>query len=358
MLFKGVPALRNLIIASTIGMVLILVLACSVGTPAATTPDTLPTSAGSDGLPTSLASHTPGATEPITSPTQTNSGQSESTDPQVRRLTPDCLDADGIGEIRAEYAANHLRAKETYIGERVCLRGTLSGFSRTGDGVGATVGDEARFSLDMERQLGTGRRDDDYEAWDAWVMASSVGDTIEAECEIMRFTPTEQSPKRTPGIPLFTDCQLFVRGEVWRPPTPTPLPCEATELGDPSFEWIRIDCPAGKVTVGRGGYDVSEEFDFLSDGDSTSIALRLTAPGEFATDDDYKHRTEWRRWVEEPQGQRGAKELWEAPPDIAALIISRWRQGAVDEMSVSFGECCSVDMHFRLSELWDEKYAE
>ncbi len=36
----------------------------------------------------------------------------------------------------------------------------------------------------------------------------------------------------------------------------------------------------------------------------------------------------------------------------------RWREGAVDEMSISFGECCGVDMHFRLSELWDEKYAQ
>ena len=301
-----------------------------------------------------------------------DSGQSESTDvpAQVQEPTPGCRDADGIPP--PGYTANHMRAQETFIGERVCLRGTISGFyeSNRGVEVGIAVGEDADFRLARITRDSLSWADGermDSEEWRAWVL-SELGDTIEAECKIWKFTPTGQAPKRTPGIPMFIDCQRVVGGVTWAPPTSTPLPtptpapafqaprftgpCVSAELGDPFYEWLVIDCPAGKVTLGRGNYHnergvllflhwratiVSFYFRSLR---KTNLKWALGATGRGTT------------------GREGAKEIWDAPSDVAANFISQWRSGQAVELSTSFGECCSLDTWFDLSQPWDAEDAE
>ena len=153
-------------------------------------------------------------------------GTSRPTEVLVSTKMLDCIGADGIRKIRAEYAANHIQAEETYIGQRVCLRGTISGFfedERIG-GVGAKVGDDADFSLrhiNSDNRSGpletAGEELNSWHVWRAWMMESNVGDAVEAECRIKTFAPTKQDPKRTRGTPLFDDCQRVVDGVLWTP---------------------------------------------------------------------------------------------------------------------------------------------
>ena len=192
---------------------------------------------------------------------------------------------------------------------------------RRGDSLvgGATVGEDVTFGLQyIDHEDPSAAQETAHkrrESWRAWIVASSVGEAIDAECELETFTPTRQDPKKTPGIPRFTDCQQVVEGVLWTPPVPTPVlfPCVATELGEPDCQWLEIDCPAGRVVLGRGNYrNESDEFQLVSEGDSTVIAFYLHSDWDLS-DDLYEHHAPWRRWVEEPQGGRGAKEMWEAP---------------------------------------------
>ena len=323
---------------------LALAIACSAGTPLASGPSTLSTPVASG--PSSLSSPSPLASSPA--PTQM----------QPQEQTSSCLGADGIREIRAEYAANPIRAQETYIGQRLCLRGTISSFNEVEHSnedvnyikVNAAIGDEARFSVGPPRQDqrwpdGLTRR-----GWRAWILTTNVGDVVEADCwiEALKSSPRE-NPKRTPGTPLFRDCRLLIAGGLWTPPpdpTPTPIPCIKAEFGDRSEEqWLTIDCPAGKVTVGLPSY-LDE---LLSFGDSVIIAFYFDVYRDgVSSRDSYDHSSPWKRRVEAPQGERGATEIWEAPPDIAAIFISLLRRSGVEAVSLAIGECCSEDVHFLL----------
>ena len=273
-----------------------------------------------------------------------------------------------------------MRAQETFIGERVCLRGTISGFyeSNRGVEVGIAVGEDADFRLARITRDSLSWADGermDSEEWRAWVLSRSMGDTIEAECKIWKFTPTGQAPKRTPGIPMFIDCQRVVGGVTWAPPTSTPLPtptpapafhrplrftgpCVSAELGDPFYEWLVIDCPAGKVTLGRGNYhNESEEFYFFSTGESTIVSFYFRSAEEDQSNERYAYHSPWERRVEGPQGGRARKKYGMLPLIVAANFISQWRSGQAVELSISFGECCSLDTWFDLSQPWDAEDA-
>ena len=318
---------------------LALAIACSAGTPLASGPSTLSTPVASN--PPSLSSPSPLASSPA--PTQM----------QSQEQTSSCLGADGIREIRAEYAANPIRAQETYVGQRWCLRGTISSFNEGGNysTVNAAIGDEAQFLVGPPRRRQRSPLDSTLRGWRAWILTTNVGDVVEADCYLsaLNSSPGEY-PKRTPGTPLFLGCQLLIAGVLWTPPTPTPaptptpIPCIKAEFGDRSDDWLTIDCPAGKVTVGLAYRD-----ELLSDGDSVIIAFYFDAGDEDGySDDSYDHSSPWKRRVEAPQSERGATEIWEAPPDIAAIFISQLRRSGVLSVSLAIRECCSEDVHFLL----------
>ena len=116
------------------------------------------------------------------------------------RATRDCIDADGMDKMRAEYRENKNRANQKYVGQRICLRGTVSGFSESTSVsyVNATIGDmvglaQVKFDIGHSKGSAGGRE------WQAWMMSKSVGDTVEAECMVQQFWP--------PDIPTFWDCR-------------------------------------------------------------------------------------------------------------------------------------------------------
>ena len=270
----------------------------------------------------------------------------------------DCIDASSIREMRAEYAANRLRTEKTYMGQLVCVEGKISKFrkGRISDFVEATVG-EASYVIrfyDQDQRLrdkiaaggmaGAGR------SWQEWVLASNVGDTVEAECRIGGFTNANG-----PVVPLFESCLLMVAGAVWAgptltpSPTPTPVPCTATGLNDPNHgRWLNIDCPSGKVTIGIVDHqDDSDEFQSLSRGDSAMVSFYFRAPDE--SQGEFSKERGWKQWLEEPQGVEGVTLVWEAPPDVAATIIAGWRRGTAEELVILVGgPCCNLDLFIDL----------
>ena len=274
-------------------------------------------------------------------------------------MNPDCIGADGIKEIRAEYAANRLRAEETYIGERMCLKGTISGFgeSKLFIRVVVKVGEEVRFYLShrdpkrySSRSEATEKQKQTWPGWREWMMSSSVGDTIEAECKLYTFTPTKEDPRRERGIPLFSSCKRVVDGAIWTPSTPTPvppptlLPCRVFEYSDSTWSF-EIDCPAGKVFLGRTRpIDGSGQFDFLSDGDSATIFVEYHSDSYEIQSSRFidEHPTTWSRWVERDPTGDSVGEMWEAPQDLADEIISYWRRGEIYAIQVAV-ECCRRD---------------
>ena len=135
---------------------------------------------------------------------QNGTGQLSTTDALDPEQTLRCRGVDAIQEIRAEFAANHIRAKETYVGQQMCLSGTIRNFAER-IAIYVDVGDEATFTLRPVNEDEWSRR-----AWRAWMLESSVGDIVEAECRLDAFTPTNRNSTR--GIPLFTDCQRVVGG--------------------------------------------------------------------------------------------------------------------------------------------------
>ena len=48
--------------------------------------------------------------------------------------------------------------------------------------------------------------------------------------------------------------------------------------------------------------------------------------------------------------EEGVRFVWEAPPDIAAIIISDWRRGIGVELVMLVGDCCYYDMWFDLTQ--------
>ena len=318
-----------------------LATACVVGTPPAPSTGSSPAPAASNRSATTMPV-TPAAVAASVASTvpATPTIPVEAQPQRQTSQTPDCVGADGIEEIRAEYAANHIRAKETYVGQRICLRGAISDFYENGrnTSVEVTVGEEVDFLLEFfnrRSNVETYGEEEEEANWREWIMVSSVGDLVEADCWIEALTSTEETSERTPGIPMLTDCWQVV-----------PMPCVATELGEPDYQWLEIDCPAGRVVLGRGNYrNESEEFQLVSEGDSTAIAFHFHSDWD-QSEDLYEHHAPWRRWVEEPQGGRGAKEMWEAPSDVAAALISEWQLGRAEQIVLVVGECCDVDMFF------------
>ena len=277
---------------------------------------------------------------------------------QADVLTPACLGADGVREIRAEYAANSVRAIETYVGEQVCVRGKISGFrgwrnSSTRERfvhINVAVGDGSEFAL----VRGDIRNGSDWQEWRDWALTRNVGDTVEAECRVKKFALVKGSPRGTTPVPVFTNCQRVGGGVIWTPqpsPTPTLGPCGAAGYGERSYQWLTIDCAAGRVAIGWNIAAHDREWTgFLFEGDSTTIAFYTIVYDEDDwSDDRYEHHASWERVAVQPQDRASRAVEWEAPPDVAAIIISQWRRGNTRELIVLFGECCEIDTYFDLT---------
>ena len=169
-------------------------------------------------------------------------GQSQ----EAQQSTSDCRGEDFVREVQAAFEANPHRARQTYIGERVCVRGEVSGFptdrevGRGTDGsvlIAVSVGVDPGFLIpyahdetelnEFDRNIPDGLTDAQQDAkseelhrefgrleqekrdgYHKWVVAFSMGDALEAECTVKTLTPTKQNPKRTPGLPMFRDCKL------------------------------------------------------------------------------------------------------------------------------------------------------
>ena len=319
---------------------------------ASPSPNTTQTSSGSSGgTPTSAQAH---------STPETAKGQ-------VNVQTLDCHGFDLIEKIRAEYAANSLRARETYVGEKVCIRGKIESFYETKahnrlsqSGVVVTVGAGAVFSLrhvDWERWSRANWTGDETlytrEIWKEWVLSKSVGDAVAAKCGIHALTDKKSA---YPGTPLFTSClRVDADGALWAVPTPTPIPtptaipCIAVGIGEASSTWMNIDCPNGEVVIGTPISNMETgEYQSLVSGDSTVIAFYFQSIDE--PEGFYEHHAPWKRWFEPlEEGDYGSvRFIWQAPPEIAAIIISAWQNRTADGISMLFGDCCYYDWYFEL----------
>lgn len=345
--------LRLLLIPAIFSLVLILATGCAETAPG-------PTQSPFD----SLRGPAPGDTA------------AASTAEQAQEQRLDCGGAEAIEEIRSEYAANHLRARETYVGQRLCLRGIISGIHENerygGVTVAAAGGVEVGLAhLNRDEVRGSSEELNSWRAWRAWMMESSVGDAVTADCEITGFVPQEDRPRSAPGTPILKDCKRVVDGTLWTPPptpTPTPAPtsaCIPAEFGDPDT-WLSIDCPAKRVTLGGVVAYAAGNREFqlgehgvnlirsLADSGATIIAFYFLSATEVGSDDLYRHHSPWKGWIEESRDEsRDVKRMsftWEAPPDIAAIIISEWRRGTAVQLSVVAGDCCYIDMFYDLTQ--------
>ena len=189
---------------------------------------------------------------------------------------------------------------------------------------------------------------------DDWMLYVSVGDVVEAECEVASLTSAEDPPERIPGTPGLYGCVLLKTPGVTLPtptptptpepeptfePTETPMPCVKVMFGD-SREWLLIDCPADRVVVGRApDPDNPDDFQFYSEGDSTAVSYSFWV-GNTRTS---PRSSQWGRRIgslEEELGQgKGLEgEVWEAPLDQAARIISTWRSGGWQRLALHIEE--------------------
>ena len=112
--------------------------------------------------------------------------------PDDGRGTVQCIGESGMDRIRAEYRSNKGRANRRYVGQKMCLRGTVAGFKESSNGshVDVVIGDRrsfnaVRFSISDRR--GSSR-----------VLSKSVGDMVEAQCTVEQFWG--------PDIPTFSNC--------------------------------------------------------------------------------------------------------------------------------------------------------
>ena len=277
---------------------------------------------------------------PFTSRNPTSASSPEETRlPKTPEQTSrrNCLDYGDIQNIRSAYAANRFRAENTYVGERACFRGTISSFYETK----AIDNPGSRRPASKGVVVGIGQGSEFSIKWGDWMLYVSVGDTVEAECEIARLVSTEDSTGGAPGTPGLVNCALLNTPGVTLPtptptptleptetpvPTETPMPCVKTEYGD-SQGWLIIDCPEGRVVVGRDpDSDNPDDFQFYSEGDRANISYTFWVGNTRVKPrlSQWERRTEG---LEEEHGQEmGAeREVWEAPAEQATYIISEWR---------------------------------
>ena len=149
----------------------------------------------------------------------TNPQDSQRQSRQQPRQTSECRGYDLVSEIRAEWAANYMRARKNYEGERYCLRGAVGGFdSRV---IFVVVGEDVRFAVKREIvkagplvtstheeqtrfQEENNRRQDE---WEAWLLTLNNGDTMEAYCTVEQISDHRQ--RWMPyGTPIFEDCEF------------------------------------------------------------------------------------------------------------------------------------------------------
>lgn len=95
-----------------------------------------------------------------------------------------CGGAGLLKKLDAEYAANPYRARAEYEGEKMCVQGTVSKFLEMYGGPGHWY---PAVLVDVSSGEGFIIWDysfkGDYAAWDEWMMAVSVGDKVEADCQ-------------------------------------------------------------------------------------------------------------------------------------------------------------------------------
>lgn len=265
----------------------------------------------------------------------------------------DCAGQDFLKKVRADYAANPVRAGWEYVGQRVCLKGKVSGFSGSERSISVKVdiGEGVWFYLRNRWDKGPGRTTDHEWAvagmWKEWALSASVGDRIEVECEVEAL--------KVPGTPALTDCQRVVGGVAWTPPTPTPIPtstpfpCTVAKFGD-GRAWLHIDCSAESVTVGAANVlGEFEGFQTLSAEGPVFVSFRFIYAGDRITDD--ADGSYWKQQATNPLGGSGQGLMWEAPPDVAAYIMSEWRHHDAKELGIYVnGECCSLNLDFDLTQ--------
>lgn len=271
----------------------------------------------------------------------------------------DCMGQDFIEKLRADYAANPIRAKEAYVGQRVCLKGAISSFTtgERGNGINATIGEStvsfwfgySGWGGWADSHLSHADTQDMGLTWNEWLRARNVGDAVEAECKIYSVAASQ----RTPGRPVFTDCKRVVRGIVWVPtpvPTSTPFPCTVVDFGDPRRAWLSIDCSAGKVTVGvANALGEFEGFQTLSAEGSPFVSFQfIYADGRGVENVDGGY---WKQRIGEPLDERGLSLMWEAPLSVAAFIMSEWRHHDTEELAIFVnGTCCNLDLYFDMTQ--------
>lgn len=146
-----------------------------------------------------------------------STGPKDQDSQQQSRQTSDCRGVDLVREVRAEWAANRMRARKTYEGERYCLRATLTGIWPRS--VVLRIDEDVAFSVayliekphrsatheeQMQIQEENSRRQDE---WEAWLLTLNNGDTMEAYCTVEQISDHRQ--RWLPhGTLIFEDCEL------------------------------------------------------------------------------------------------------------------------------------------------------
>lgn len=173
----------------------------------------------------------------------------EETETAVQAPPPDCIDYEGVQEIRAEFSANPLRGRDRYSSGTLCLRGKIDSFSPY---EGVNVSFEEGWEFELSPYLGgpggykqppeDGAAYEEWQErmdlqgkrwalwtefhWREWVRTLSVGDFIELDCWFGRVHgPDDVLPYGTPGISAcWLPSVLDGPDSPPVPPTPTPLP--------------------------------------------------------------------------------------------------------------------------------------
>ena len=278
-----------------------------------------------------------------------------------------CVDFDEVAE---EYEVNPIRAEEKYVDERVRIRGGIATLNEREIAnadtriISVSLDDGTRFQI--SDTIRRDRGDERFYEWRNWLLTKDIGDVIEVECRVTGLASRQRNPDLTPGTPLISDCNRVVDSRVivtttpmptptrTRVPTPTLSPCVEMELSDHYSKSLVIDCPANRVVVyHEPNLNRPENFQVFSEGDSTLVWLsaeyRDYQRRDFfprPTPADYSPPP-WRRWTEQIRNERMTRELWEAPTEVATLIISLWRKG-YREVTLYFGDCCENRLTFEL----------